>query len=140
MADDPPASEKMLSSSLRMSRVPCELYGLFWNTGVGQRVVEEQLARVDDLVVDVHLHVDVDGAALVPAGVDGVERRGSVGVRELRAPQERCAGASLNAGVLASGVAMPDVDGRVLDRRALRRVDDVDRQASGAPAFPSVMS
>src|SRR5262249_54547485 len=40
---------------------------------VGQLVREEQLARVDDVAAEMHLDVDVNGAARVPTGVDRLE-------------------------------------------------------------------
>ena len=56
---------------------------------VGELVVEEELAGVDLLAADVHLHVDVHGASLVPAGVDGGERGPAVAAGHLGAAQER---------------------------------------------------
>src|SRR5437763_360595 len=51
---------------------PARVWGLLVH-GVRQRVGEVQLARVDDAPADVHLHVDVDGSSLVPAGIDSAE-------------------------------------------------------------------
>src|SRR5256714_11756194 len=95
-----------------------------------------------------HLHVDVDGASAVPAGVDGLELSETVGVGDLRAPEERltvgrrlgaartaartaarAARAGLaEAGVDATRVAMPHIDRGVLDRRAPSRVHDRELQ------------
>src|SRR5256714_7015600 len=48
--------------------------------GVRERVRKVELAGVDDVAGDMHLHMDVHGAALVPARVDRAEGRGSLGV------------------------------------------------------------
>ena len=69
------------------------------------------------------LEVDMDGATLVPARVDGGERRDAVSVGSLEAPQEVGAGAALDAGVDAERVAMPDVDDGALEREASVAID-----------------
>src|SRR5690606_16647010 len=75
--------------------------------------------------VEMDAEVDVDGAADVPAGVDGGERAPPLGVADLEAAQvgpaagvgaARLAG---EAGVGAGRVGVPDVDHRVADRRAV---------------------
>src|SRR5918998_1069746 len=84
--------------------------------------------------------VDVDGPALVPAGVDRREPRGAVLVRHLIPAQERRprsaeipGGVVLDARVLAQSVAMPDVHHSASQRAAggdVALVDpgDVERQ------------
>ena len=85
-----PPPPKMPSSSLRRARSPWDEYGRGRREErVGEVVVEEELAGVDLLAARVHLHMDVHGASLVPAGVDGGERRPAVAAADLGAPQER---------------------------------------------------
>jgi hypothetical protein len=91
--------------------------------GVGGLVGEEELPRVDDVAAHVHLHVDVHRAPLVPARVHRLEEREPVRVRPLDPAHERPV-VALDAGVDAKCIAVPDVDGGVLDRPARRGVDD----------------
>ena len=78
-----------------------------------------------DVAADVHHHVDVHRAALVPAGVDRLEEREPLEVRPLHPTEEvRACVPGDRAGVDAAGIGMPNVDGRALDRLAGRRVDD----------------
>src|SRR6267143_273622 len=82
------------------------------------------------LRADAKLQVHVRCAALVPARIDRLEPDGAGGVRELRAPQKRLVihrldvprgdGGALVAGVDAERIALPDVHGRLWDRRAGR--------------------
>ena len=96
---------------------------------------------MDDVAVEVHLHVDVDGATLVPARVDGREAGDAVGVGALDAAHER-ARVALDAGVDAERVGVPDVDGGALDRLAGRRVDhrQGERERRAGAAFGDVAS
>jgi hypothetical protein len=72
-----------------------------------------------------HLDVDVDGAAGVPAGIDRLEGRDTLRVRPLDPAQEvRARIAGDRAGVDAERVAVPDVDGGTSDRLAGGGVDD----------------
>src|SRR5712691_2975827 len=91
--------------------------------GVRQRVVEEELAGVDDVAAEVDLDVDVYRAAHVPAGVDGLEDREAGGVRLLDPAHERLPDLLLDARVGAARVGVPDVDRGALDRPAGRGVE-----------------
>src|SRR5919199_1276820 len=102
---------------------------------VGERIREVELARVDDLAADVHLDVDVHGPALVPAGVDRLERSDPARVRPLDAAHEG-ARVAVDAGVGAERVAVPDVDGRAFDRLAGRGVDDRKPEEQRSPRPP----
>jgi hypothetical protein len=86
---------------------------------------------VDHAAADVDLEVDVRRAAAIPAGVDRQEARAAVGVGLLVAAQVPvgvgrrgvlaaggAGGAALVARVDATGVAVPDLDVRALDRAA----------------------
>jgi hypothetical protein len=92
----------------------------------------------------VDLHVDVDGATGVPAGVDRLELGDAVGIRQLDAAQERPGfrpGASfrtlarvatrvgLDPGVIPLGITVPDIDLRIGQHRAGIDVGDRDAQA-----------
>src|SRR5438105_5081922 len=102
--------------------------------GVRERVWKVELAGMDDVAGDVHFHMDVDGAALVPARVDRAERRNSLGVGALDPAHERSTGCALaEAGVDAGRVGVPDVDRRALDRPAGRGVDDAEPQRERGP-------
>src|SRR5206468_11577658 len=59
--------------------------------GVRERVAEEQLTRVHDVAADVHLDMDVNRAAHVPARIDRVEDREPACGRALDAAHERLA-------------------------------------------------
>ena len=96
---------------------------------VGHRVGEEELAGVNDVAAHVHLHVDVHGAAWIPAGVDRLEWATPVEFVFCRPRRNvRFGGARAEAGVDAARVAMPDVHRRSLDRPARRGVDDGQRE------------
>src|SRR5205823_617506 len=70
----------------------------------------------------------------VPAGVDGAERRDSLGVRPLDPAHEGPAGGALaEAGVDAGRVGVPDVDRGTLDRPAARGVDDAEPERQRRP-------
>jgi hypothetical protein len=72
-----------------------------------------------------HLHVDVDRPAHVPAGIDGAEDGEALRVGSLDPAHEGAArGARAEAGVDAGRVGVPDVDRGALDGPARRRVDD----------------
>lgn len=100
--------------------------------GRDELLVEEDLANVvrlahdvgrvgQDLRVLADQQVDVVGAALVVAGEDGVELDDAVGVGLLNTAQEGGVEAALAAGgdtrVHSDGVAVPDVDESLRDRR-----------------------
>jgi hypothetical protein len=128
---------------------------------------EIELAGVGDVTslvcfvgraAEVDLHVDVDGASLVPTGVDGGEFDEALFAGELNAAEEagfvdlagatrtsrttrtatsaaessRSAGAlGGEAGVGAHGVAVPDIDGGVFERGAGFGIHYRDAQAEG---------
>ena len=94
------------------------------------RVIEVELGGQHRLLVQMHLRVDVDGAALVPAGIDRLELHDPVGVRHLRAAEERLPLAGVEPGVHTLRVAVPDVHDRVGQRLAIG-VPDADGQAQG---------
>jgi hypothetical protein len=96
--------------------------------GVGRarrRRVEEQLrgelVGLARAVEQAGLEVDVDRAALIPAGVDRRERRLAVGVGDLHAAQVPLARRAFadDVGVRAGSIRVPDVDGGARDRRAV---------------------
>ncbi len=89
--------------------------------------VEEELPREGLGAAQVHLHVDVHGAARVPAREDRPERGGAVRIRHLNAAEEG-ARVALDTRVLTACVAVPEVDRRVLDRLAGVGVEDDDAQ------------
>src|SRR5690606_39027320 len=69
-------------------RLPAARVGGDGGHRVVDPLVEVELAGVHDLSADVHLDVDVRGAAAVPAGVEGVEGDGAVLAGDLDAAQE----------------------------------------------------
>ena len=84
---------------------------------LGVRVGEEHLRRGDEPIADMGPYVDMHGAAAVPARVHRLELDDAVGVGRLGAPQEGGARRGVLAaavvgegGVVAGGVAMPDLD------------------------------
>ena len=83
------AAAAKIESSRCARRVP-RAVGRALVDGVRERVAEEQLAGVDDVAADVHLDVDVHGAAGVPAGVDRLEEREPVRVGALDPAQVAC--------------------------------------------------
>ena len=81
------AASKMLSFSLKTSRPVLSEYGLRLICLL-HLLVEEDLRRENGLLVDVHLYVDVDGAAGVPAGIDRLDLNDAVRVRGLVMAEE----------------------------------------------------
>src|SRR5918999_4077554 len=91
---------------------------------VERGVVEEQLARPGLSALD-HLEVDVDGPPGVPAGEDRREGSGDARIAQLDTAEERSV-VTLDAGVDALRIAVPDIDGGALDGFARVGVDDLD--------------
>ena len=87
--------------------------------------------------------MNVRGAALVPAGKERAELGDPGGVGELGAAKEGLAGRSLAliARIGAGGVAMPEVDPRPLQRRAILGLDDLEAKAErdARPPFRNVL-
>ena len=80
---------------------------------------------MDDAAADVHLHVDVNRASLVPAGIDGGKPGEALRIGALPAAEEGSTRRSAaEARVEPGGVAVPDLDERVPDGLAGRGVDD----------------
>src|SRR6478752_1441353 len=84
--------------------------------GVAGVFVEEQLGGVDLVPTLVRLEMDVDGAPLVPAGIDGAEGHRACVVGGLDAAEERrIRGGGAEPGVVAGGVGVPDLHRRARD-------------------------
>src|SRR5256886_16241908 len=106
----PPHAQDRLAAAVDEDRVvriagrparPLAVRGVAVNP-IGQRVREEQLPGVDDVAADVHLDVDVNAAAWVPAWIDGSEGCYPARVGLLAAAHHRAAGA---AGLECAGSA-----------------------------------
>src|SRR5262249_23078288 len=140
----PAHAEESLLAAVAEDRVGCvagvpasplAVGGLAVNA-IGERVVEEQLAGVNHAAADVHLHMDVDGTAGVPARIYGEEDGQALRVRALDAPHEGRVG-TIDSRVVAERIAVPDVHRGVLDRAAGGGVQhgQVERQRGAGPAL-----
>jgi hypothetical protein len=74
----------------------------------------------------------VHGAATIGAGIDRREADATGGVGSLVAAKEAHAASAIDVGVVAAGIALPDIDDGVLQRRAggavLPADDEFERQ------------
>ena len=84
--------------------------------------------------------MDVDGAALVPAGIDRGDRGPAVGVSVLVPAQEVVALVRAHIGIFAEGIAMPHVDQHARERDTRASVylgdDPVERQDRAVDRLP----
>lgn len=125
----------------RVRRVPPApgCIGLERVDGIGQRLVEVELGRelVRSPAVgrDADLEMDVDGAAAVPAGVDGRERGvaahvgGLVAAQEFAAARIEEAAGVAHVGVGAERIALSEIDARAGQWSAGVAVHAVDADA-----------